>query len=364
MNTTTLLVRQNQLSDSRLQTDASVALANGQVRVRVDRFALTANNITYAAMGDMMNYWKFFPSGEAGWGIVPVWGFGSVVESLHPEVTVGERLYGYWPMASQAVLTPRKLSAMGFADGAAHRSELHAVYNQYLRSDADAFYNAQTEDIQALLRPLFITSWLIDDFLADQQFFGARRMLLSSASSKTAYGTAFQLAQRDGLEVVGLTSPGNVAFCESLGCYDRVLNYDAIASLDAAVPSVYIDFAGSVGLRQQVHQHISGLTYSCSVGASHVQDLGGVGTLPGPRPAMFFAPAQVKKRVGEWGPQGLNERLVGAWDRFIARVQSRDQPWLQVEQHPGPQATQTLFLHLLAGSGEPRIGHMCSMQPA
>jgi hypothetical protein len=71
--------------------------------------------------------------------------------------------------------------------------------------------------VQALLRPLFITSWLIDDFLADNDFFGARVMLLSSASSKTAYGTAFQLAQRDGIEVVGLTSPGNVAFCESPG---------------------------------------------------------------------------------------------------------------------------------------------------
>ena len=364
MNTTTLVVRQDQLSETRVQTDDSAALVGGQVRVRVDRFALTANNITYAAMGDLMNYWKFFPSGEEGWGIVPVWGFGSVVESLHPDVAIGERLYGYWPMASHAVLTPIKISPFGFADGAAHRAELHAVYNQYLRSATDSFYQAESENVQALLRPLFITSWLIDDFLADQQFFGARRMLLSSASSKTAYGTAFQLAQRGGLEVVGLTSPGNVAFCESLGCYDRVLAYNAIDTLDAAAPSVYVDFAGSVGLRQQVHQQVTGLTYSCSVGASHVQDLGGVGALPGPRPVMFFAPSQVKKRVGEWGPQGLNERLVGAWGQFIARVQLGDRPWLQIEQHAGPQAAQNLFQRLLAGLGEPRAGHICSMQPA
>ena len=37
----------------------------------------------------------------------------------------------------------------------------------------------------------------------------AAQLLLSSASSKTAYGTAFQLAQREGIEVIGLTSPGN-----------------------------------------------------------------------------------------------------------------------------------------------------------
>lgn len=364
MNTTTLLVRQDQLSDTRLHTTDAAALTDGQIRVRVDQFALTANNITYAAMGDMLDYWKFFPAGEPGWGIVPVWGFGSVVQSSHADVAVGERLYGYWPMASHAVLSPQRLSASGFADGAAHRAGLHAVYNQYLRSSADPFYQADTEDMQALLRPLFITSWLIDDFLADQKFFGASRALLSSASSKTAYGTAFQLAQRGGLEVVGLTSPGNVAFCESLGCYDRVVEYDALEQLDAAAPSVYIDFAGSVGLRQRVHTHFSALAYSCAVGASHVGDLGGAGQLPGPRPVMFFAPAQVKKRHAEWGAQGLNERLVGAWEQFCTAVRSPAEPWLVVQRHAGPEAAQAVFLELLAGHTDPRTGHIASLQPA
>ena len=65
-------------------------------------------------------------------------------------------------------------------------------------ASADPFYTRDSESAQALLRPLFITSWLIDDFLADNNFFGADTMLLSSASSKTAYGTAFQLRQRAG----------------------------------------------------------------------------------------------------------------------------------------------------------------------
>lgn len=178
-----------------------------------------------------------------------------------------------------------------------------------------------------------------------------------------AYGTAFQLAQRDGLEVVGLTSPGNVAFCESLGCYDSVVTYDDIEQLDPAVPSVYIDFAGSVSLRLQVHSHVHGLTYSCSVGASHVQDLGGVGKLPGPRPVMFFAPAQVKKRVSEWARQGLNGRMVLAWNAFMVKVQAGDRAWIEVQQHAGPIATQALFLQLLAGSGDPRVGHIAGMRP-
>ncbi|BEP95008.1 DUF2855 family protein [Acidovorax sp. A79] len=362
--TTTLLVRQDQLATTRLWAAEEPALAEGQVRVRVEQFALTSNNITYAALGNMLNYWQFFPTSEPGWGIVPVWGFGTVTESSHPDVAVGERLYGYWPMGTQAVLSPQRANAAGFSDGAPHRAGLHAVYNHYLRTRTDPLYRADNEDVQALLRPLFITSWLIDDFLADQQFFGARRMLLSSASSKTAYGTAFQLAQRGGIEVVGLTSPGNVAFCESLGCYDRVVTYDALESqLDGATPSVYIDFAGSVGLRQRIHAHFTGLAYSCSVGASHVGDLGGAGQLPGPRPVMFFAPAQVKKRHADWGAQGLNDRLVAAWNQFSAAVQTASNPWLVVHNHEGPEATQALFAAVLAGSGDPRAGHIATLLP-
>jgi hypothetical protein len=205
MSTTTLLVRKDKHGPKPACAPPKTSpWPQGQVRVRVEAFALTSNNITYAAFGDAMNYWQFWPTGEDGWGIVPVWGFATVVQSLHPGVAVGERLYGYWPMASSAVLQPDRLTRSRlFSDGAPHRASLHAVYNQVLRCNRDPFYTADTESTQALLRPLFITSWLIDDFFADNDFFGASTLLLSSASSKTAYGTAFQLAQRPGIEVVG-----------------------------------------------------------------------------------------------------------------------------------------------------------------
>lgn len=356
--TTTFEVRQGQLATARWQQADSPALATGQVRVRVDLFALTANNITYAAMGDLLQYWQFFPASEPGWGVIPVWGFGTVAESQVPDLPVGERLYGYWPLGAEAVLTPARITAASFSDGAAQRQGLHAVYNHYVRCHADPFYQPDTEALQALLRPLFTTSWLIDDFLADQQFFGARRLLLSSASSKTAYGTAFYLAQRAGIEVVGLTSRGNLAFCESLGCYHRVLAYEDLARLDPDTPSVYIDFAGSVALREQVHTHVTGLTYSCAVGASHVQDLGGAGQLPGPRPTMFFAPAQIKKRHADWGAQALNDRLVQAWTAFLAVVQNPDHPWIAVHRHAGPADTERLYQSLLEGGVDPRHGHV------
>lgn len=358
MSTTTLLVRKNDLASTRLETAQDAALADGQVRIRVESFALTSNNITYAAFGDAMNYWQFFPTGEEGWGTIPVWGFGSVVQSLHPGVAVGERLYGYYPMASATVLTPARLSPSGFYDGAPHRRELHAVYNQYLRCSADPFYTPATEDIQALLRPLFITSFLIDDFLADNGFFGASTMLLSSASSKTAYGTAFQLAQRAGIEVIGLTSPANVAFCESLGCYSRVLTYDQLDQIAADTPCIYVDFAGNAGLRLAIHTRFANLKYSCSIGGTHVAELGGARDLPGPRATLFFAPAQIKKRSADWGAEGLGHRLVQAWQAFSQRATQADAPWLIIQQHQGPQAVAAAYQQVLAGKGNPRTGHI------
>ncbi|MCM2288763.1 MAG: DUF2855 family protein [Sulfuritalea sp.] len=367
MSTLDFLVRKGHLATSELRASAESPLAEGQVRLGVDKFALTANNITYAAFGEAMNYWGFYPADER-WGRIPVWGFGTVLESRCPGVAVGERFYGYYPMSSQVVLQPVRLSPAGFFEGAAHRAALHAVYNSYARCAADPFHTPQTEDIEALLRPLFITSWLIDDFLADNDFFGASEsgkgvVLLSSASSKTAYGTAFQLAQREGIEVVGLTSAANLEFCNSLGCYHRVLAYDQLDRIAADAACVYVDFAGNAALRKSIHGRFPNLKYSCSVGGTHVEQLGGARDLPGPRATLFFAPAQIKKRNADWGADGLGRRLLQAWQAFVGKVCDPAAPWLVVEHHTGPEAVEAAYATVLGGHGDPRTGHILSLLP-
>ncbi len=367
MNHFDFQVRKSDLHSARFATPPDSPLSDGQVQLAIARFALTSNNITYAAFGDAMNYWQFFPTAEDGWGCIPVWGFATVLQSRCAGIAPGERFYGYYPMASQVLLQPARVSPAGFVDAAPHRQALHAVYNQYQRCSQDPFYTAATEDLQALLRPLFITSFLIDDFLADNDFFSAcaggqtGTLLLSSASSKTAWGTAFQLAQRPGVSVVGLTSPGNVAFCESLGCYSRVLGYDQLDQIAADTPCVYIDFAGDAGLRQRIHARFGELNYSSSIGGTHVEQLAAPGesrNLPGPRPVLFFAPAQIKKRSADWGAHGLGARLLQAWQAFTARVSDTSSPWLVVQRQPGRQAIEQAYREVLAGRGDPRIGHI------
>jgi Protein of unknown function (DUF2855) len=357
------LVQRSDLSQARIDAvDASAPPAPGQVRLRIDHFAFTANNITYAVFGDSMHYWRFFPAAE-GWGCIPVWGFAVVEASACDGITQGERFYGYWPMATHAVVQPAAVSAHGFTDGSAHRADLPAVYNRYQRV---APMDAEREGEVAVLRPLFATAWLIADFMQQSADFGAATMLLSSASSKTAYATAFCLKRRPGpIRIVGATSPPRHAFASRLGLYDDVIDYDALASLSATEPALYIDFAGDAAFRRAVHTHWrERLTYSCSVGGTHHDALGSGGGLPGPKPQLFFAPAQMQKRQAP-PPQGLGRagmlaQIDDAWTEFIARATTSTAPWLTIESRRGVEAMRAAYLETLQGRADASRGLMLS----
>lgn len=337
------------------------ALLPGQARLRVSMFALTANNVTYAAFGDAMKYWNFFPGGAPDRGVVPVWGFGDVVESRNDGLNPGERFYGFFPMASHLVVQADRSGPGGFVDVAAHRLELPAIYNRYQRSTPD---DPRLEARQALLQPLFATAFLIDDFLADEGFFGATQVVLSSASSKTAWCTAFCLSQRpaaDRPRIVGLTSTRHVGSTAALGCYDGVRAYGDLDALDSDAPTVYVDMAGDAGLRQRIHTRWGGrLAHSAAVGGTHWKDLGGAGSLPGPRPTLFFAPSQAARRSAlppeGWGPDGLRDRMGTAWTRLGAWLDARGGETLRVDRAEGVQASLDAWDRLVDGQIEPDQG--------
>ncbi len=350
-----LLVNKADLHQTRVDLNElpEAPLEAGKVRFAIDSFAMTANNATYAVMGAAMQYWDFFPA-EEGWGKVPVWGFADAIESTVDGIAVGDRFYGYWPTATHLVVEPTKVSQRGFTDGAAHRSHLAAVYNNYSKTTSDPSYSADLEPIQSLLRPLFTTSFFIDDYFADNDFFGADTVLISSASSKTAFGLAFCLHQR-GIRAVGLTSASNVEFVEGLGWYDDVVTYDSLASDDASLLQgdvAYVDMSGNAEIRAAIHNGAPGLKFDLMVGATHWDATGGGASLPGPKPEMFFAPSQIAKRAAEWGGAGLDERVAASWDPFVEAVASL----LEVDEQDGAAATEAAYLAVLDGTADPSVG--------
>lgn len=350
-------IAKGDLHECRFEERPPAELEPGQARLRVERFGLSANNVTYAMFGEAMKYWDFFPAQE-GWGRMPVWGFAEVLESDFEQLAPQTRVYGYLPPSSELVVRPARIDARGFLDASPHRASLPAAYNGYVRVEADSIYEADTEELQMLLRPLFFTSFLLDDFLADASSFGASTVVLSSASSKTANGLAFLLSRRDGVEVVGLTSSRALAFCESLGVYDRVVAYEEIGSLDDA-PAVYVDMSGDAKVRGDVHGHFGEeLVHSAVVGATHHDRMGAVPeSLPGAAPTFFFAPDRVAKRTTEWGREGFETRVAEAWRPYVQWCGG----WLEVIEGAGPEALVLAYLDLLDGNVDPAKAHVLSL---
>ena len=354
-------VERADIRESRLVEREPPALAPGQALLRVDSFALTANNITYAVMGDALKYWDFFPSSEPEvWGRIPVWGFADVAATAHDNVPEGTRVYGYLPMSTHLAVTPGRVDPNGFVDQSPHRAALPRAYNSYSRTDADPAHDPAHEDHRMILWPLFFTSFLIDDFLDDNTFFGAQEVVISSASSKTAVGTAFLLDQREPVRVVGLTSPGNVAFVEGLGVYDHVVTYDDLDALGEA-PAAYVDIAGNAGVRAGVHRAYGGrLRHSMAVGATHWDEPPAAPVdPPGGAPTFFFAPDQVVKRTKEWGRAGLDDRVAEAWRRYVEFAAG----WLDIRRSVGPEAVTTTYLELVDGRVDPALGYVLSLWP-
>jgi hypothetical protein len=348
------LIAKDDLHNCRVVESEPAQLEDGQALLAVSSFGLSANNITYAQFGVAMSYWNFFPA-EDGWGHVPVWGFADVSASRVGELEVGTRVYGYLPPASELVVTPARVDAHGFTDAAAHRAKLPPAYNGYVRVENDPIYSADTEDLQMLLRPLFFTSYLIDDFLADGDMFGADVAVLSSASSKTSSALAFLLSRRAGIDVVGLTSARSAPFTRDLGVYDHVLAYDELDALPHG-RAVYVDMAGDAEVRSAVHEHYrEQLAHSAVVGATHHDRMGAVpDSLPGPRPTFFFAPDRVSKRTGDWGRDGFEQRLADAWRPYAEWCAG----WLEVVHAAGGEALRSAYLDLLDGRIDPAKAHV------
>ena len=347
-------VNRGDLTQSRIVAQAQPALADGWVRLSIDSFSVTANNVTYAVVGDAFGYWNFFP-GEGDWGVVPMWGHATVSQSNHPDLTAGERVYGYLPMADSLDVQPVGVTTGGFSDGAAHRQPMSQIYNQYSRLAADPEHGPAKEAERMIFGPLFKTGFLIEAMFNRAEWFGASALVCTSASSKTAMATASVARDKSPqIKRIGLTSAGNVAFVRAGGFYDQVLAYDAIADLPQ-MTSVAVDFAGNAAVLHQVHTVLGEhLRYSCTVGATHVGAGFGRenGELPGPKPVLFFAPDHAVAAIKDVGPKVFGATVAASWRRFLGETQAA----VRVDRRKGLAAAQAAFADVLGGKADPAIG--------
>lgn len=327
----------------------SEQMTDDQVLLEVESFGFSANNITYAVFGDKMGYWGFFPAAE-GWGKVPIWGFATVTHSRHSDIKVGEKVFGYLPMASHLLITAGKVTEQGFFDVDERRKSISPVYDNYVRCATDPGYQPDKEDWQLNYRPLFMTSFVLDDYIGDNLSASTKTVILTSASSKTAYGAGFLLKhfkqeRNANYKVVGLTSASNVAFTNESACYDEVVSYEDWESLDLSGEVWVLDFAGNKELLLNIQQaNAEQPARLVFIGATDVEAQSDKpdGNLDG---ELFFAPAQVKKRTQEWGPQGFGIKYAQAWQAFSKHIENL----VETKEYQGAESIASLYVEGLNG---------------
>lgn len=352
---TTVQIDPSDLGNPRIVQVARQPLAPGEVRFRVERFALTANNITYAKAGSFLGYMEFFPRSADGlWRSIPVMGHAEIIESAHPDVPAGGRYFGFYPMAAEHVIAAETRPG-GIVDAGEHRAKHAPTYRQF--SPVPGAADIDAEDRAALLRGLFLTSYLVEDFLYDNANFGARSVLVTSASSKTSIALGYCLRER-GTPSVALTSPRNIDAVRALGCYDNVIAYDNVATLDATVPSAVVDMAGDGAVLAAIHHHFGdNLKFSSLVGMTHHEAPQRTGDLPGAQPQFFFAPSQIEKRAADWGRGEFEARSAAAFAGFAEFSRG----WLRIVRSTGPEAALKAYREVLEGRSEPSTGHIVTL---
>lgn len=344
-----LEINRRDIRTTRLLDPSDLVVSDGQVMLTLERAALTSNNVSYALSGDMLDYWGFFPT-EKAWGRLPVMGFGVITESRSAGIEVGSRYFGFFPLGDRHVVQA-SVSRDGFVDVAQWREKHAMAYRSFDRAEP-----TDGDDTVLIFRGLFLTSYLLADFLLEREHFGATQVIITSASSKTSIALAHCMQRHSNLDVVGLTSTKNIDFTTSLGEYDGVLGYDSVQEL-ARVPSIVVDMAGNPAVVSDLHRHLEGsVAHSCSVGATHWDAARGGVTVPPPRPEFFFAPSQLAKRGKEWGRDELNRRIA---DSLAVFVESTTR-WMTIRHTNGAEAVRDLYGDLVAGDVAPNVGNIVS----
>ncbi len=349
------------LTDSRIvEHPAPAKPADGEILVKVDRFGFSANNITYGIAGDTLRYWQFFPVAEEPekWGIIPVWGFGDVIDSNHPEIEKGERLFGYFPPADTVKMVPVDIRPGAFFEGSAHRADLPRGYNAYSRVSREPGYDRRFDDARMLLYPLYLTSFALWDQLKENDWYGTEQIVLLSASSKTAIGLAYALkGDGDAPDCVGLTSPRNTGFVDVTGAYDGVLSYDNRPRLKD-VPTVIVDMSGNADLLGAIHQQLGdNMRHTLSVGLTHWESERRSKAVIKDRTEFFFAPSRIQKRMKDWGADEFRSRSNG----FIMETAAKSQTWLNFETLDGLEGLSAVFSDVRDGTIAPDRGLIVQM---
>lgn len=336
-----LLVKRDDLGVTEVHRVTAPELDANQVELAVERSALSMNNVTYAHFGGPpLNFWNTFPTTDAAWGRLPVWGFATVTRTRHPDLTAGDRFFGLMPSSSHHVVEPAR-ALRGFVDSTSDRHFPHPWYKTFQPAGAAD----RRDDRRALLRPIYPASFHAAEFVAAKAGDGPLTVLITSASSKVAIGAVHRLRGNRNVRTVGLTSSHHREFVTGLGLYDTVAGYEDLPALTVDGPAMCVDLSGDNDLMAAIHGRFrDSLAHFTTMGWTR-----GVQPPPeftDPAPERLFAPGVEGMAIETEGVDAYFARYLAAEDEFIDATES----WLTIKNDGGPDTMAAVYRSLVDGT--------------
>lgn len=217
---------------------------------------LTNRYITYYSSGYIVNDIEGFvdPKGvqnTQSFKTAPCWGRCTVYRSNHPDIKPGSTYYSFWPLTAYSVRQVTNVESDG------------SIGYQNLPN-----FTGPKEWLKLVRMEDGESSYAIDNYeymkigityareLRDLDYFGAERLVISSASSASGQIIAMCLKELNPeFKVVGLTSERNYEFVKQFPYFDEVYTYEGIKSSPNTNKSLYFDALGWDSVTKDVFDH-------------------------------------------------------------------------------------------------------------
>lgn len=348
-------------------------LEQGHVLLRIEKFAFSQMNLGYLMKGftrTFSSYHNFYQAKEEGLYRSASWGYATIMESSHPKVEVGTRLYGLMPACAYhanlvgGVIPAGKkgepavveLTMEGVPYNLRRLQELEVVPPSEKTENADPYQ----EDWKILLKEIYTMAFYMDEQLLTETGM-INSVLISCASSKTAMALAYCLRMREMRFVHALTSAEHLEFVKSTDLYHQVYTYEDIQSLPTEHTVVYVDFKCDGEVRQNITLRMgTNLMYNMVVGPAVFQKRMKDQLFEKKAREVIFDESAWRERrrmVAEVTKTGRNEKLKYSFKSFIERMKKH----LKLRHISGAEGLTKMYDTIYSNTAPPDEAYICTL---
>mmetsp|Transcript_73181 Transcript_73181/g.148601 ORF Transcript_73181/g.148601 Transcript_73181/m.148601 type:complete len:535 (+) Transcript_73181:149-1753(+) len=350
------------------KTSEVLELEEGKVLLRIDKFGFSHMTLGYLMKGftrTFGGYHSFYPWTDEAHYRSACWGYATVMESAHPKVAVGTRIYGLVPPSKYTVQRVSGTIAGTKGDPSILELEMENVpYNMRRFQEMEIVEGNEddpvVEDWRIIAKEVYKMAFYMDEQLLVETGM-INSVIISCASCKTALALAYCLRMREMRYVVGFTSKEHLDFVKSTDLYHDVFCYEDVDKLPTDHTVVYMDFKCDGELRQRITLKMgTNLMYNMVLGPAVFQKRMKDQVFEKRAREVIFNEATWRERrrmVAEVTKTGRNEKLKYSYKSFVERMRQ----YMKVRRATGVAELTKMYDSVYSNTASPSEVFVCSL---